>query len=68
MKALFMYHSSRLIELLSFGSFRFVCCCSFSQDWLDHHNIPDKGIAQCMYNLHKVFIFIYRLLLLLMIM
>ncbi|XP_044315860.1 uncharacterized protein LOC108048226 isoform X4 [Drosophila rhopaloa] len=23
------------------------------QDWLDHHNIPDKGIAQCMYNLHK---------------
>ncbi|XP_034140748.1 uncharacterized protein LOC117591556 isoform X3 [Drosophila guanche] len=23
------------------------------QDWLDHHKIPDKGIAQCMYNLHK---------------
>ncbi|CAD6997584.1 unnamed protein product, partial [Ceratitis capitata] len=23
------------------------------QDWLDHNNIPDRGIAQCMYNLHK---------------
>ncbi|XP_049318320.1 uncharacterized protein LOC105227099 isoform X2 [Bactrocera dorsalis] len=23
------------------------------QDWLDHNNIPDSGIAQCMYNLHK---------------
>ncbi|XP_023170241.2 anoctamin-8 isoform X3 [Drosophila hydei] len=23
------------------------------QDWLDHHKIPDRGIAQCMYNLHK---------------
>ncbi|KAM7354217.1 anoctamin 8 white walker isoform 12-T15 [Cochliomyia hominivorax] len=23
------------------------------QDWLDNNNIPDRGIAQCMYNLHK---------------
>ncbi|XP_037882495.1 uncharacterized protein LOC119633184 isoform X6 [Glossina fuscipes] len=23
------------------------------QDWLDSNNIPDKGIGQCIYNLHK---------------